>query len=362
MAHVSQPDSRQGIMRAIGHALDMNQNGKLDAKEFEEFHRYLIGLATDNGTMEQYIAERADGSFDSARKFAGHPPDVDVHDNQKKREAIMTKVAADFATQLWQDGHIDDDVYVQEMEKLGIVPGGDGQPGNPTAIQRMPWIRNLSTSSRSETPKTVNRRGSEMTDLITAIAAVTRRPVDTIAEIMGNEAIDVGGARAGHEICERLSAAGFAVPLCRWRHSCQHWHRPRFGKLPPAAADQRVTRIPAIDSPQALVLTSDWTTKPPTRLYPMGNGPRIVHRVCVVAYVNGQVIDPRLPLRREELDKLEQIFAVLVFDGAYVDEVEAPPITDQPQPEMPPQIAALEDTPGYKPRKLRQRRTRRVAA
>ena len=127
MAHVSQPDDRQGIMRALGHALDMNQNGKLDAKEFEEFHRYLIGLATDNGTMEQYVAERGDGSFDSAREFAGHPPDVDVHDNQKKREAIMTKVAADFATQLWQDGHIDDDVYVQEMEKLGIVLPGDGQ-------------------------------------------------------------------------------------------------------------------------------------------------------------------------------------------------------------------------------------------
>ena len=117
-----------------------------------------------------------------------------------------------------------------------------------------------------------------------------------------------------------------------------------------------------LSSPQALVLTSDWTTKPPTRLYPMGNGPRIVHRVCVVAYVNGQVIDPRLPLRREDLDKLEQIFAVLVFDGTYVDEVEAPPIDDQPQPEMPPQIAALDDTSGYKPRKLRQRRTRRVAA
>jgi hypothetical protein len=104
MAHVSQPDSRQGIMRAIGHALDMNQNGKLDAKEFEEFHRYLMGLATDNGTMEQYIAEREDGSFDRARKYAGHPPNVDVHDNQKKREAIMSKVAPDFATQLWQAG------------------------------------------------------------------------------------------------------------------------------------------------------------------------------------------------------------------------------------------------------------------
>ena len=100
MAHVSQPDNRQGIMRALGHALDMNQNGKLDAKEFEEFQRYLIGLATDNGTMEQYIAEREDGSFDRARAFAGHAPDVDVHDNQKKREDIMTKVAADFATQL----------------------------------------------------------------------------------------------------------------------------------------------------------------------------------------------------------------------------------------------------------------------
>ena len=200
-----------------------------------------------------------------------------------------------------------------------------------------------------------------MTDLITAIAAVTRRPVDEISAIMG-EPIDVGGARAGHEICERLSAA--ALPF-----------RCVGGAIPANIGTDRglasyllqqqtngLRGFLESSSPQALVLTSDWTTKPPTRLYPMGNGPRIVHRVCVVAYVNGQVIDPRLPLRREDLDKLEQIFAVLVFDGTYVDEVEAPPIDDQPQPEMPPQIAALDDTSGYKPRKLRQRRTRRVAA
>jgi hypothetical protein len=111
----------KGMERAFYHALDMNRNGELDEQEFDEFRKYLTSLTLDAYTMDEYTSERASGKFDERRRFAGHAHGVDPQEGNKAREAIAKKVVANFLTRMWDAGHVDDETYATEMEKVGVA-------------------------------------------------------------------------------------------------------------------------------------------------------------------------------------------------------------------------------------------------
>ena len=65
----------------------------------------------------------------------------------KAREAIAKKVVANFVTRMWEAGHVDDETYATEMEKVGVTSsrmkaardkaikeGKDGPPAEDRAM------------------------------------------------------------------------------------------------------------------------------------------------------------------------------------------------------------------------------------
>lgn len=153
-----------------------------------------------------------------------------------------------------------------------------------------------------------------MSGLVEAIAMVTRRPVDAIAAMIDGEAIDLAfTAKAGLEIRERLVAAGLPFTF----HSCGF--PARFGVDGGLARYFHQTQTNALRAllqsanPQAVILAAEENAKP-KRLYFNGSPP-VMYQVCALAYVDGAIVDPRHRPACSDLDELEHIFGVLVFDG-----------------------------------------------
>jgi len=112
---------KDGMARAWLHAVDMNKNGDLDEKELEEFRRYVVGLAVGEMTMEEHVAASKNGMLEQQIADAAHDDDVDIYDGQKSREALARNIVANFINMMWEAGHVDDETYAVEMQKLGIT-------------------------------------------------------------------------------------------------------------------------------------------------------------------------------------------------------------------------------------------------
>lgn len=114
-----------GMQAALQHAIDMNGNGRLDANELDEFRRFLIGESLNGMSMQEHSEARSSGQFDRLREESGQNPrdDREIHpdDLLKSRKGIAGKIAADYITQLWDDGQIDDADYAQRMQALGVI-------------------------------------------------------------------------------------------------------------------------------------------------------------------------------------------------------------------------------------------------
>jgi hypothetical protein len=113
----------EGMNTAMRHAVDMNRNGMLDEKELDEFRKYIIWTAIEEAPME-YHASAQPGVIDQLRADAGphesdtrHPDDVNAD-----RKAIAQKIVANFLTDGWIAGAIDDETYQLEMRKIGREP------------------------------------------------------------------------------------------------------------------------------------------------------------------------------------------------------------------------------------------------
>jgi len=126
-----------GMNLAFFHAVDMNRNGELDEKELEEFRRYIIGLAVDLLPMQEYAAMRGENgeghNYGGELHYYAHesrlPDGVSQHDGKNAREAIARKIAANFINQMYESGHVDDETYATEMQKLGITDAKERAAG-----------------------------------------------------------------------------------------------------------------------------------------------------------------------------------------------------------------------------------------
>lgn len=130
----------RGMQRALAHAIDMNQNGRLEAKELDEFRRYLIGESIDGMSMDQHMAAMRDGSFDRMWNEAGQSPDEEQREPREMkstRDRIASKIVADYLGQLWDGQKIDDKTYIAEMQKIGMAETTDKNSPSPDKLAPM---------------------------------------------------------------------------------------------------------------------------------------------------------------------------------------------------------------------------------
>ena len=119
----------EGMNRAFFHAVDMNRSGELEAEEVEEFRKYIVNLAIDQLGMDDYLAMRDSGELEKLQRSHGHADDVDTYSGQKSREALARKIVASFIDQMYEAGHVDDETYAVEMQKLGIIDAKGREAG-----------------------------------------------------------------------------------------------------------------------------------------------------------------------------------------------------------------------------------------
>lgn len=85
------------IVRAIEHAGDMNQNGRLTDDEVIEFMRFTVSEIVNELPASQYAELRRDGDLECVKKAAGYDEHQDPDDAWKNRKSIADKVSADLA-------------------------------------------------------------------------------------------------------------------------------------------------------------------------------------------------------------------------------------------------------------------------
>jgi len=119
----------EGMNRAFFHAVDMNRSGELEAEEVEEFRKYIVSLAMDHLGVDDYIAMRDSGDLDKLRSSHGYAEGVDSRSGQEAREALARKIVASFINQMYEAGHVDDETYAVEMQKLGIIDAKGREAG-----------------------------------------------------------------------------------------------------------------------------------------------------------------------------------------------------------------------------------------
>jgi hypothetical protein len=101
----------------------------LDAKEVDEFPRYVAGKALENLSMDEYAQARKNDLAEDWQFKSGLDFDDNRHplDTQKARDAIAKKIAGDFVGEMWEAGAIDDKAYMAQMERVGGVAAGVGR-------------------------------------------------------------------------------------------------------------------------------------------------------------------------------------------------------------------------------------------
>src|SRR5215208_6826279 len=170
-----------------------------------------------------------------------------------------------------------------------------------------------------------------MSELVEALAIVTRRPADEISKAMTGEPIDLGSRNAGIVIRDKLADVG--LPFAFISHGIPPNPGTNGGLARLLLKEQTdiLRQYLVTESPQALLLICDERKPRPLSRWSQERPPH--HEVKVAAYVDGQVIDPQHPKHPSDLEEIEHIFGALVFTGEYSDAVAAQPITDiQPQP------------------------------
>ena len=134
----------EGMERALMHAFDMNKNGKLDNRELDEFRRYLITETLNNMPMEDYLKGRENGNIDKliaeSRQNPRDDKPVDERTMMELRKGIAKKIVADYIGSMWDDGHIDDAAYADQMRKIGMAPvGDDADAQKPDTLAAKVW-------------------------------------------------------------------------------------------------------------------------------------------------------------------------------------------------------------------------------
>jgi hypothetical protein len=118
----SQNRALRGMERALAHAIDMNRNGLLEEAELDQFIKYLIGRSLEGLTTEEFVQHRQSGEFDRLHAVTAHDDGVDPYDGQKCREAIAGRIVADLLSRMFEAGHVDQETYLREMQKMQMVP------------------------------------------------------------------------------------------------------------------------------------------------------------------------------------------------------------------------------------------------
>jgi hypothetical protein len=128
----------KGMQRALEHAAVMHLNGKLSAKQLNEFQRYIAGKTVDEMSMDDYAemrrSEEGNKKLDLLLSAGGFDDDQDAYEGTKARKALVQKVVGDLAGQLWNNGQLDDDGYLGEMEKIGHRASGDDKSKGALAL------------------------------------------------------------------------------------------------------------------------------------------------------------------------------------------------------------------------------------
>jgi len=129
-----------GMKRAMMHAIDMNHNGRIDDKELEEFRRFIVGEAMTSMPMHLY-AQAPKGDIEQLQRAAGYDDDDERHPREieKSRKGIAGKIVADYLGQLWNEGHVDDKTYIQEMQRIGAADIRDQDDADPKDIASKVW-------------------------------------------------------------------------------------------------------------------------------------------------------------------------------------------------------------------------------
>src|SRR5436190_22825062 len=85
-----------GMQRAMMHALDMNDKGRLDDKELSEFRRFIGRQALKEMPMRHHCGSRKTNPC----------------------KGTAAKIIADYLSKLWNEGHIADQTYIAEMQQI----------------------------------------------------------------------------------------------------------------------------------------------------------------------------------------------------------------------------------------------------
>jgi hypothetical protein len=169
-----------GMKRAMMHALDMNHNGRLDDKELNEFRRFIVGQAMNEMPMEHHVTAKKNGDIEYLSQAAGYDDDDerDPFEIEKSRKGTAAKIVADYLGKLWNEGHIDDDTYIAEMQKVGAADIRDEDEADPKDIAAKVWA--AANSAEELTAAQLGRTGGspegEQIDEETASAFYKRNP------------------------------------------------------------------------------------------------------------------------------------------------------------------------------------------
>lgn len=110
----------EGMALARGHAAVMLADGKITKAEMQDFEAMLLSEAMKAMPMEDYAAMRKDGRWEKLEKLTAHDGKRAVYDVGVDRGNVAKKVIRDALNELWIGGHMDDDTFKLESQKLGM--------------------------------------------------------------------------------------------------------------------------------------------------------------------------------------------------------------------------------------------------
>lgn len=123
----------QGIERAMRHAVTMHQEGRLHPKDLDEFRRSALGTTIDLMPVDAWARLRStqEGNDHLQRMMeeAGQDYREDPREEREMigtRDRIVRRILSDYIGQLWENGQMDDETYIQQMEGLRMVKLGEG--------------------------------------------------------------------------------------------------------------------------------------------------------------------------------------------------------------------------------------------